>query len=68
MAEITRIFTANTRDNFSFLSSKVCSITFEPPDIDLCSACHVYPLFRGAWIMSILFILDILSWGLDFII
>ena len=35
---------------------KVCSINFEPPDIDLCSACHVYPLFREAWVISILFI------------
>ena len=47
---------------------KVCSINFEPPDIDLCSACHVYPLFCGAWIISILFILNKLTWGLDFII
>ena len=33
---------------------EVSSINFEPPDIDLCFACHVYPLFRGAWIVSIL--------------
>ena len=26
--------------------------------IDLCSACHVYPISRGAWIISILFILN----------
>ena len=38
--------------------SKVCSINFEPLDNDLCSACHVYPLSRGAWIISILFILN----------
>ena len=31
---------------------KVCSINFEPPDIDLGSACHVYPLFHGAWIFQ----------------
>ena len=36
---------------------KVCSINFEPPDNDLCSSCHVYPLSREAWIISILFIL-----------
>ena len=28
---------------------KVCSVNFKPPDNDLCSACHVYPLSRGAW-------------------
>ena len=38
--------------------SEVCSINFEPPDTDLCSACHVYPLSRGACIISILFILN----------
>ena len=47
---------------------KVCSVNFEPPDIDLCSACHVRPLLRGAWIVSILFILNKLTWGLDSII
>ena len=47
---------------------KVCSINFEPPDIDLCSGCHVYPLFCRAWIISILFRLKKLTWGLDFII
>ena len=47
---------------------RVCSIDFEPPDNDLCSACHDHPLFRGAWIISILFIFNKLTWGLDFII
>ena len=28
------------------INSKVCSINFEPPDIDLCSVCHVYPISR----------------------
>ena len=32
----------------SAVLSKVCSINFEPLDEDLCSACHVYPLSRGA--------------------
>ena len=26
---------------------KVCSISFEPPESDLCSECHVYPLTMG---------------------
>ena len=34
------------------IAAKVCSINFEPPDNDLCSACHVYPLSRGSWIIS----------------
>ena len=42
---------------------KVCSINFEPPDNDLCSVCHVYPLSRGAWMISILFILNRFTWG-----
>ena len=48
------------RTNFSvsFEGFAVCSINFEPPDNDLCSACHVYPLSRGAWIISILFPLN----------
>ena len=50
------------------LCVKVCSVNFEPPDIDLCSPFHVYPLFCGARIISILFILNKLTWGLDFII
>ena len=54
--------------NFRPESCRVCSINFEPPDNDLCSACHDHPLFRGAWIISILFILNKLTWGLDFII
>ena len=33
------------------LLRRVCSINFEPPDNDLCSACHGHPLFRGAWII-----------------
>ena len=45
---------------------KVCSLNFEPPDIDLCSACHVYPLFREAWIISILFILNETDMGVGF--
>ena len=44
---------------------KVCSINFEPPDNDLCSACHVYPLSRGAWIILILFILNGFTWGVE---
>ena len=32
--------------------AKVPSINFEPPDIDLCSACHVYPISRGAWLFQ----------------
>ena len=47
---------------------KVCSINFEPPDNDLFSPCHVYPLSRGAWIISILFILNRFIWGLNYII
>ena len=47
---------------------KVCPINFEPPDNDLCSACHVYPLSRGKWIISILFILNRFIWGLNYII
>ena len=37
-------------------------------DNDLCSACHVYPLSRAAWIISILFILKRFTWGLNYII
>ena len=48
-----------------FSQSKVCSINFEPPDNDLCSACHVYPLSRGAWMISILFILNGFTWGVE---
>ena len=29
---------------------KVCSINFEPPDNDLCSACYVFPTF--SWSMN----------------
>ena len=47
---------------------KVCSITSEPPENDLCSAWHFYPLSRGAWMISILFILNISVWGLNDII
>ena len=49
-------------------SCKVCSINFEPPGNDLCSACHVHPLSRVAWIISILIILDRFTWGLNYII
>ena len=58
----------------SFLSQfqikvfKVCSINFEPPDNDLCSACHVYPLSRRAWIIPVLFISNRFTWGLNYII
>ena len=45
-----------------YVSHKACSINFEPPDNDLCSACHVYPLSRGARIISILFILNRFTW------
>ena len=44
---------------------KVCSINFEPPDIDQCSACHVCPISRGVWIFSILFILNRFTLGLN---
>ena len=44
------------RDTRNF-SLKVCSITSEPPEIDFCYACHVYPLSRGAWIISIKFMI-----------
>ena len=37
-------------------------------DNDLCSACHVYPLSHGACIISILFILNRFTWGLNYII
>ena len=49
-------------------SCKVCLINFEPPDIDFCSACHVYPISRGAWIISVLFMVNRLTWGLNEII
>ena len=42
---------------------KVCSINFEPPDIDLCSTCHVYMISRGASIISILFIVNRFTCG-----
>ena len=44
---------------------EIFSINFEPPDIDLCSACHVYPIFQGASIISILFIVNRFTWGLN---
>ena len=59
------------RDNFwqhlfnYWIITKVCSINFEPPDIDLCSACHVYPFSRGASIISILLIMNRFTWGLN---
>ena len=46
---------------------KVCSINFEPPKNDLCSACHVYPLSCGARIISILFILNRVTWGWNYL-
>ena len=55
-------------DQFRKKIGKVCSINVEPPENDLCSACHVYPLSRGAWIISILFILNRFTWGLNYII
>ena len=51
-------------DSTTYLS-KVCSINFEPPDIDLCSACHVYMISHRAWIISILFIVNRITWGLN---
>ena len=50
------------------LLRKVCSINSEPPDNDLCSACHVYPFSREAGIISVLFILNRFTWGLNYII
>ena len=47
------------------IDSKVCSINFEPPDIDLCYACHVYPISREARIISILFIVNRFTRGLE---
>ena len=47
----------------SYTYSKICSINFEPPDIDLCSVCHVYTISRGALIISILFIVNRFTWG-----
>ena len=45
-----------------FIARKVCSINFEPPDNDLCSACHIYPLSRRVWNFSVLFILNRFTW------
>ena len=45
--------------------SKLCSINFEPPDVDLCSECHVYPISGGASIISILFIVNSFTWELN---
>ena len=54
---------------FHFCSEdKVCSINFERPDIDLCSACHIYPISGGASIISILFIVNRFTSGLNQII
>ena len=41
---------------------KVCSVD---SDIDLCSACHVYPISRGASITLIQYIVNRFTWGLD---
>ena len=57
MADFHALFTRETRSpNFKAMSnktmaSKVRSINSEPPDNDLCSACHVYPLSRGVSII-----------------
>ena len=41
--------------NVEHCQYKVCSINFEPPDNDLCSTCHVYPLSHEAtWSMDYL--------------
>ena len=37
---------------------KICSVNFEPPDNELCSARHIYQVSRGAWMISILSILN----------
>ena len=42
-----------------------CSINFEPPDIDLCSGYHVYPISRGASIISVLFIANRFTWEVE---
>ena len=44
---------------------KVCSINFETPDNDFCSAYHVYPISSRTWIISILFIVNRFNWGLN---
>ena len=59
-----KLICIRVRCNENF-SCKVCSINFEPPDIDLCSACHVYPISRGASIISILFIVNRFTWGVE---
>ena len=59
------VFTWNESAYTSFGVIKVCSINFEPTDIDLCSACHAYPISRGAWIISILFIVNRFTLGLN---
>ena len=63
MADISEILIS-----LKFLFLKDCSINFEPPDIALCSSCHVYTISGGAWIISILFILNRFTWGLSWII
>ena len=47
----------------NFDRGKVCSINFEPPDVDLCSACHVYTISCGAWTISTLFIVNRVTRG-----
>ena len=41
------VFIFNSLFSFTFnkMIVKVCSVNFEPPDIDLCSACYVHPLY-----------------------
>ena len=51
------------RKTAMILRGKVCSVNFEPPDIDLCSACHVYTISRRACIISILFIVNRFTWN-----
>ena len=65
---VTEVYSGSHSMIFTLLAVKVCSINFEPPDNDLCYACHVHPLSRGAWIISILFILNRFTWGLNYII
>ena len=38
---------------------------FEAPDNDLSSACHVYPISHRAWLISVLFIVNRFTWGLN---
>ena len=64
-SSLSELYYNKTVKYFVQFRAKVCSINFEPSDIDLCSACHVYPISRGAWIISILFMLNRFTWGLN---